>query len=56
MNTEKMIVKKLSDGKYINSLLAFCGTRDDAVKFAAGRNFGGGVECYDPKTKTFKKL
>ena len=59
MNTEKMVVftdKTDKRGMYFNLALDFVGNKKATLKFATEHNFGGGVEVYDRKTKTFKPL
>lgn len=58
-NSEKMVVftdKTDKRGMYFNLALNFVGNKNDAKTFAANHHFGGGVEVYDRKTKSFKPL
>jgi hypothetical protein len=43
MNTEKMVIVE-RNGEYINRVLNFKGSLEDAFDFAEKHNFGGGVE------------
>ena len=55
VNTEKLILIKI-DKDYVSGSMKFRGTLKEAKQFAADHNFAGGVELYDNKTKTFKKV